>query len=149
MDRIRPWLYIGKYRDTLDPVLLSTYKIKAMLQLAQLVEHPGISSLYLPVEDGKPLPHDLLRQGLDFVIAQKSLEHNILIACGAGISRSAAFTVAALREVESISLTRAFREVKQRHSQALPHPVVWESVCKYYGETNPYEIYRYRHNTNI
>lgn len=34
MDAIRPWLYIGRYCDTLDIGLLRTYGIQAMLQFA-------------------------------------------------------------------------------------------------------------------
>ena len=52
MNAIRPWLYIGKYRETLDKDLLSTKKIDAMLQLAEAVKHPDITSIYLTVEDG-------------------------------------------------------------------------------------------------
>ena len=60
MDKIRPWLYIGKYRETLDGRYLSAHNITAMLLLAELVEHPGITSLYLAVEDGEPLPSESL-----------------------------------------------------------------------------------------
>ena len=70
MDKIRPWLYIGKYSDTLNMHLLSRHNIKAMLQLAELVEHPGITSLYLDVEDGEPLPHNLLRTGIEFELTE-------------------------------------------------------------------------------
>ena len=51
MDEIRPWLYIGKYRDTLDKNYLEFNSIKAMLQLADPVEQKGINSLFLVVED--------------------------------------------------------------------------------------------------
>lgn len=141
MDRIRPWLYIGKYSDTLNLRLLSMHNVEAMLQLAELVEHPGITSLYLEVEDGEPLSHDLLRTGVDFVIAEKQRGHNVLVSCGAGISRSAAFAIAVLKEVEEVSLLDAFLAVKQKHPQTLPHPTVWESVCNYYDEEDIYQIY--------
>jgi protein-tyrosine phosphatase len=139
MDRIRPWLYIGKYRDTLNPNLLAVNRIEAMLQLAELVEHPGIVSLYLPVEDFQPIPPDLLRQGIDFVRAQKQHEHRVLIACGAGINRSTAFAVAALREEEGLSLLDAFRAVKRVHPEAMPHPPIWASLCEYYQENIPFD----------
>ena len=141
MDKIRPWLYIGKYSDTLNAHLLLRHHIKAMLQLAELVEHPGITSLYLDVEDGEPLPHNLLRTGIEFVLTEKERGHNMLISCGAGISRSAAFTIAVLKEAEEMSLLDAFLAVKQKHPQTLPHPTVWESVCNYYGENDIYQIY--------
>jgi protein-tyrosine phosphatase len=139
MDRIRPWLYIGKYRDTLNPNLLAVNRIEAMLQLAQLVEHPGITSLYLPVEDFQPIPPALLRQGVDFVRAEKQREHRVLIACGAGINRSTAFAVAILREEEGLSLLDAFRAVKRVHPEATPHPPIWASLCEYYQENIPFD----------
>ncbi len=139
MDRLRPWLYIGKYRETLNHHLLAANQIEAMLQLAELVEHPGIISLYLPVEDFEPIPPDLLRQGVDFVRAEKRQGHRVLIACGAGINRSTAFAVATLREEEGLKLLDAFREVKRRHAEAMPHRSVWQSLCRYYEEDIPFE----------
>src|SRR5262245_40350070 len=139
MERIRPWLYIGKYRETLNRRLLETHQIEAMLQLAERVEQPGITSLYLPVEDFAPLKADLLRQGVDFVRTEKQSGHGVLIACGAGINRSSAFTIAVLKEEESLGLWEAFREVKRYHSRAMPHQPVWESLCDYYQEAIPFE----------
>jgi hypothetical protein len=139
---VRPWLYIGKYRETLDGHLLGANNIGAMLQLADLVDQPGIRSLYLPVDDGLPLPVDLLRQGVDFVRAEKRRGHIVLIACGAGISRSATFAVAALKEEEGLSLLDAYRVVKSRHPGAMPHFALWESLCSYYQEDVPFrELY--------
>jgi protein-tyrosine phosphatase len=110
-----------------------------MLLLAELVEHPGIRSLYLPVEDFAPLKTDLLRQGIDFVRAEKALGHSVLIACGAGINRSTAFAIAVLKEEEDLSLLEAFRTVKRQHSRGMPHRPVWESLCSYYEEEIPFE----------
>ena len=134
MNKIRSWLYIGKYRDTLDPYLLGLHRIDAMLQLAEAIKQPGITSLYLPVEDGEPLPFDLLRQGVNFALNEKRLEHTTLIACGADQSRSVAFAIAALKETEKLPLLAAWTEVKRRHPDALPHMALWESLCNYYGE---------------
>ncbi|HLF28318.1 MAG TPA: dual specificity protein phosphatase [Anaerolineae bacterium] len=135
---IRPWLYIGKFRETQDDVLLRRREIGAMLQLADSVKQPGIPSLYIPVEDGEPLPHDLLRMGVEFVRLEKALGRNVLIACGAGISRSVTFTIAALKEEEVLSLRAAFRQVRANHPEALPHPALWKSLCEYYGEEVSY-----------
>lgn len=134
MNAIRPWLYIGKYRETLDKDLLSAKKIDAMLQLAESVEHLNITSIYLPVEDGVPLPEHLLQQGVDFVLSEKSLGHTVLIACGAGMSRSVVFAVAVLKEVEGLSLLEALQAVKRHHPESLPHPALWKSLCAYYHE---------------
>ena len=138
MDEIRPWLFIGNYRDTLNNTYLGQKSIHAMLQLAEKVEIPNIVSLYLPVEDFAPLQHNLLRQGVDFIRRQKRDGNRILVACGAGINRSSAFCTAALKEEEDMSLFEAFKEVKKKHPESIPHEPVWESLCDYYNESTPY-----------
>ena len=134
MNKIRSWLYIGKYKETRNFYQLSKFKITSMLLLAELVEHPGITSRYLAVDDGVPLPTNLLREGVQFVIDEKKRVHTILVACGAGISRSATFATAVLKEVEQISLSEAFQIVKQNHPEAMPHPALWKSLCTFYNE---------------
>lgn len=145
MDQIRPWLYIGGIRDTLNLSYLSSKSIGAMLQLAAKVEQPGITSLYLPVEDFEPLKFDLLEKGISFVREQKKLGMRILIACGAGINRSSSFCTAALKEEERLGLFDAFKEVKIKHPEAMPHQPVWVSLCHYFNEQVPYlDVMRFK-----
>lgn len=134
MNKIRSWLYIGKYKDIRNFYLLSRFNITSMLLLAELVEHPGITSRYFAVDDGVPLPTNLLQEGIQFVTDEKKRDHTILVACGAGISRSATFATAVLKEVEQVSLLDAFKIVKQNHHKAMPHPALWKSLCTYYNE---------------
>lgn len=137
MDAINFWLYIGKYRDTLNSNLLSMHQIGAILEMAEPVTYPTIATLYLPVEDGVPLPQHFLRKGVDFILTAKRQEQKVLVACGAGISRSVAFAVAALKEAEGLSLLEALRLVHTHHAEALPHPALWKSLCDYYQEDVP------------
>ena len=139
MDEIRPWLFIGAYRDTLNKSYLDLKSIQAMLQLAEKVEQQNIISLYLPVEDLAPISSDHLRQGVDFIKEHKQQGNRVLVACGAGINRSSAFCAAALKEEEEgLSLFDAFKEVKYKHPESMPHEPVWDSLCKYYNEWTPY-----------
>jgi protein-tyrosine phosphatase len=138
MDEIRSWLYIGKYRDTLDKNYLDFKSIKAMLQLADPVEQKGINSLFLVVEDMGETPHTLIRQGVDFILNEKEKGNKVLVACGAGINRSTAFCMAALKEVEGLSLLDTYQEIKRKHPDSLPNGPVWESFCTYYNETTSY-----------
>jgi predicted protein tyrosine phosphatase len=138
MDEIRPWLFIGAYRDTLNKNYLDLKSIGAMLQLAEKVEQPNIISLYLPVEDIAPIPHSLLTQGIVFIREHRKQGKRILVACGAGINRSSAFCAAALKEDEGLSLFEAFKEVKRKHPESIPHKPVWESLCNYYDEPVSY-----------
>jgi len=138
MDEIRPWLYIGKHRDTFKKNHLDSKSIKAMLQLEDRVEQEGINSLFLSIDDMRPTPHRLIKQGVDFILAEKEKGHKILITCGAGINRSVGFCMAALKEVEGLSLLEAYKEVKRKHPESLPHEPIWESFCSYYDESTPY-----------
>ena len=58
----------------------------------------------------------------------------MLIACGAGMSRSVVFAVAVLKEAEGLSLLKALQVVKHYHPESLPHPALWKSLCAYYHE---------------
>jgi len=138
MDEIRPWLFIGKYRDTINHSYLVSKSINAMLLLAEKVELPNIVSLYLPVEDIAPISSEHIRQGVDFIRENKDKGNRILVACGAGINRSSAFCTAILKEEENISLFEAFKQVKSKHPESLPHQPVWESLCEYYKESTPF-----------
>lgn len=138
MDQIRPWLFIGKYRETLQSSYLQSKSIQAMLQLAEKVEQPGINSLYLPVEDFAPLKFSLLTKGVAFIREQKQLGNRVLVACAMGINRSSTYCTAALKEEEGLSLLDAFKEVKSKHPQSMPHEPVWESLCNYYEEKVSY-----------
>lgn len=138
MRQIRPWLYIGKYRDTLNPVLLAHYQIDAMLQFAEHVPYPHITTCYLNIDDGVPLPAQSIEQGISFIVQAYQQQQTLLIACRAGISRSSSFAIAALKETEALSLFEAFKVVKQQHPNAMPHPVIWESFCAYYKEHVPH-----------
>ncbi|MEJ2748466.1 MAG: dual specificity protein phosphatase [Anaerolineae bacterium] len=138
MNQVRPWLFIGKYRETRNLGLLRSHNIGAMLQLAELVEQPGIETCYLPVEDGVSLPLHLLQEGITFVQTQKAQGKRVFISCGAGISRSAAFVTAVLKETENLDLLTALKSVKQKHPDAMPHPAIWQSLCTYYNENIPF-----------
>lgn len=138
MDQIRQWLFIGKYRETLNKAYLDQKSIRAMLLLAEPVEQPEIVSLYLPVADVAPVSHKHLRQGVDFINEQRHVGNRVLVACGAGINRSAAFSVAALKEAEGLGLFDALKEVKRCHPESMPHEPVWISLCNYYGEQTSY-----------
>lgn len=139
MVRVRPWLYVGRYRDTIDLELLRASQIGAMLLLAEDVRQPGIESLYLDVTDGEPLAEAHLRQGVAFVRQQKAADRVVMVACGAGISRSVSFAMAALVEEEHLSLIDAYRTIRSVHPLALPNPALLESLHAYYQPGEPFD----------
>ncbi len=133
MNSIRDWLIIGKFRDTRSLDRLRVHGITAMLQLAGESVQPGIASKFVYVEDAESLPHDKLMAGVHFIREQHAHKRRILVACAAGISRSAAFCVAALKEIEELDLDTAYVEVHRAHPGAQPHPKLWISLCEYYN----------------
>ncbi len=134
MHQVRPWLFIGKYSETLNHDFLLRSKIRAILEIAAPVEYDDITTLYLPVDDGTALRPGVLPNGVAFVRSEYAQGNRILIACGAGISRSVAFAIAALKEEEDLSLIDAFHEIAKVHPEGMPHPELWQSLCEYYGE---------------
>ena len=139
MHTIRPWLCVGSYRDSVDGDLLRANQIGALLHLESMVRHPGVAGLYLPVEDAAPLAPDTLGQGMDFVRAARRADTTILIACAAGVSRSVAFACAALVEQEGLDLLAAYRAIRAAHRQALPHHLLWRSLCAHYAQPVDYQ----------
>lgn len=138
MNEIRPWLYLGDYNDTQNKNLLDFKSITSVLQLAGSVRLPGINLLYVPVKNLAPISAENFKEGVGFVLAEKEKGSKILVACAAGVNRSATFCVAALKEAEGLSLLEAFREVKRNRYQAMPQEFAWESLCRYYQEDVSY-----------
>lgn len=133
MYQIRDWLFIGKYSQTRQLSLLNEVGITAMLQLADHIPQPDIETLYLDVNDGETLPHSMIKRGVHFVRQQKKQDKKILVACGAGISRSSIFALAALMEEENLSIFDAYYEVFLRYRGAEPHPELMMSLSAYHG----------------
>ena len=138
MQIIRSWLIVGSYRDRQAADQLAAYGVESMLQLAGLITHPGIASFYLPIEDGEVIEQDVLARGIAYILAQHAAGRTVLVACGAGISRSTTFAIAALKAAEGRSLRDAARIVRQVHPQGMPHHALWSSLCAYYQEPVPY-----------
>lgn len=134
MYKIRDWLYIGKFAETRRRELLEDTGITAMLLLAQEVTHPNIESLYVALEDGEPMAHDKIKEGIAFIREQKEKGKVVLVACGAGISRSTIFSMAAIMEEEDFKLFDAYGEVYQYHRSARPHHELCISLSEYYGK---------------
>jgi protein-tyrosine phosphatase len=139
MHQIRDWLYIGNYRDTINRPLLDAYKIGAMLHLAERVEQPGIKTMVLLVDDGVHQTSENLKKGINFIRAQKAAGHRVIVACGAGISRSTTYALGALKEEEGGTVLDNLVKIKAKHPNALPHIRLWHSINQYYGENTLYQ----------
>lgn len=135
---IRPWLVVGKYTDTVNSDILRDHQVGAMLQLHQAVDHLDMPTMFLPLQDGKPVTMVELDQGIDFIRRHKAQGHTVLIACSAGVSRSVTLATAALKLEEGKSLLDTFHDVRERHPRALPDQVHWQALCQYFKEDIPF-----------
>lgn len=132
LDKIRDWLYIGDYHDARDEETIRKLGIKAILNIVEQTRYEGITLRYIPVEDGKPLTPSQISQGVSFIKVQRLFDRPILVNCGAGISRSTTFCMAALMDVEELSIFEAYDEVKKHHPEAEPHAALVVSLAKYH-----------------
>ena len=134
MYKIRDWLFIGKYSQIRVKDNLERNRISALLSLAEPIGHRGIESLHLKVVDGESARSDDIAAGVRFVREQKAAGQRVLIACGAGKSRSAMFTMAVLMEEENLTVFEAFREVYRQYRGAEPHHELVKSLAAYHGQ---------------
>jgi protein-tyrosine phosphatase len=134
MHQIRDWLYVASYRETQDPAKLKERNIGAVLHLQQLVEQEGINTLYIPIQEGIPLTKNQIATGLNYIREHHEQGKAIVVACGAGISRSVIFAVGALKMIEGLSLSKAFSDIRKVHERAMPDELHWQNMCNYFGE---------------
>ena len=134
MHKIRDWLYVSNYRETQDIAQLKNQAIGAVLQLHQPYEYKTIETLYVPVQEGFPLAKNDMVRGLNFVTDQHAQGKHVVVACGAGISRSVIFATGALKVAESLTLSKAFSEIRKKHERAMPDELHWQSMCAYFNE---------------
>lgn len=134
MHRIRDWLYTGGIAATENTDGLKVHQITAMLQLHHAVEQPGIASRFIYIEDARKIPKHQLEQGIDFIQQQHAADGVILVACGAGVSRSVTLATAALVVVEGLALVEAFTVVRAGNPRAMPDQTQWQSLAQYFDD---------------
>jgi protein-tyrosine phosphatase len=133
MYKIRDWLYISGYPEASNESVVRKEGIKAMLLLFKDLNYSGIEHLFLPVLDGQPMSPEMITKGVAFVKRHQERGQKVLVACGAGISRSVTMSTAALKEIEGLSLRDAFMDIRKINREALPDHVHWQSLLEYYG----------------
>lgn len=136
MHKIRDWLYISNYASASSSHIVKENKIEAMLQLYQAIKAKGLDTKFIPLQDGVPIREEQLQEGIAFIHQQREKNHRMLSTCGAGVSRSVTLAIVALKEIEGMSLARAYSNIHKLHPKAMPDHVHWTSVSDFYGENN-------------
>jgi len=103
-----------------------------VIRLATASSTPRVVALVdLPVEDGEPIPDHVIEAAVLHARDIRAAGLPLLLACYAGLSRSASIAYAVLRDM-GVTHAEALRRV--RSSAALrqwPHPVTLDSVVRW------------------
>lgn len=143
MKQIRDWLYVASFPAASSKLTRESVNIQAMLQLFEEIKIDNIETLFVQAQDGIPLTEDEIKQGVNFVKQHHEEGDVVMVTCGAGISRSVTFSVAALHEIEGLSLPEAYASIHKVHPDAMPDQTHWESITKYYGvDADFWEVWR-------
>ena len=138
MNEIRPWLLTGNWHEAQDLSFLQENNIEALLLLFRPVEHSNIETRFVATDDGYPFTEEMIVHGLDFIKEQHALGRRILVTCGAGVSRSPLFAIAALHEIEGLSMIDGYWQIKASNERAMPDQQQWDNVCDYFDEPTPF-----------
>ncbi|CAI9744424.1 specificity phosphatase 10-like [Octopus vulgaris] len=126
VSRILPFLYLGNERDAGNLQILKELDITYILNVTSHVrphfESQGIHYKTIPVTDSG---HQNLRKyfddAIEYIDEAKRNGAKILIHCQAGVSRSATVTIAYLLKHSTLSMTDAYRYVKQKRAIISPN----------------------------
>ena len=138
MFQIRDWLCISGYPEASTAKVVKAQGIEAMLQLFEAFDMDGVETHFIPVNDGIAMSKSMIQEGIEFIHKQRDAGRQLLMSCGAGISRSVTFSIIALKEMEGLSMEEAYRAIHEIHPKALPDHVHWQAVAEFYGEADDF-----------
>lgn len=140
LDHVIDGVYIAGFRALYNVDLMKHQQILHVLKLYQYEPFwpRPFRVLELPIVDGEPLPIPRLERGVRYIQRRVAQQEQVLVQCGAGISRSTTFVLAYLVE-RGMALPDAYRFLQQHHPAAAPAPALWQSLIDYYRL--PYTLY--------
>lgn len=133
VDHVVDGIYISGWRATLYCDRLREVGITNVLKLFddQPFFPDDFNVCTNVLADGEVIPPGVLRRGVDFVTKHVAAGKRVLVMCGAGISRSATFVLAAMLE-RGWEIRPAFILLREKHYEATPHPAMWRSLIVEY-----------------
>ncbi len=84
-----------------------------------------------PLNDGEFVPRRQMMRGVTFIREARAADRQVLVVCGAGVSRSSTFVLAYLLEC-GYDLHDAWRLLRARHPEASPAQQMWASLLAHY-----------------
>ncbi len=84
-----------------------------------------------PLNDGEFVPRQQMMRGVNFIRETRAADRQVLVVCGAGVSRSSTFVLAYLLEC-GYDLRDAWRLLRAHHPEACPAQQMWASLLAHY-----------------
>ena len=133
VDHVVDGIYISGWRATMFVDELRAAGITTVLKLFPDPPYfpEDFNVFENALDDGALIPPAILEHGVAFITEQVDAGARVLVMCGAGISRSATFVLAALYE-RGHDIREAFALLRDHHPEAAPHPALWKSLIAYY-----------------
>jgi atypical dual specificity phosphatase len=139
VNQVRPWLWIGDQDDGVHLGPLLRTGITAVFNATTISDNwpadarERIAYLRIDQDDGQPIPEEKLARFFDFLRAARDEGRVLLVHCGAGVSRAAAFCIAALMAVEALDWDLAEAEVRRARPIIGPAAPLKQSVLAYFA----------------
>ncbi len=89
--------------------------------------------LSMDIQDRVALPHDSIREAMEYIQAQLKAGRKVLVHCEMGISRSASIAAGYLHGFCGMPLEEAVDAVRAANPMADPHPALLESIREYFS----------------
>lgn len=126
-------IYLGKVRSYYVRDQLQKAGITHVLKL--YFHHPHWPETFTvcetPLDDEEFIPAETMQKGVSFLKEQVATGEEVLIVCGAGMSRSVTFILAYMLD-KGYDLKEAWEKVRARYRAAYPAPAMWESLIVHY-----------------
>lgn len=135
--KILPHLYVGNFASSANAKFLSDRNIKFILNVTPSPScnvQPDIEYLSISINDNEK--EDILSnfdQSIEFINKAKAAgpNHNILVHCHFGISRSVTIVIAYVMKEKEWPLARAMKFVRDRHPNGEPNFGFFHQMCEY------------------
>lgn len=138
--QINDFIFLGNHTNAKDLTWLQDNQIGWILNVSSIIPNSFPDQFnYLRIsildKDGQNLL-SYLGHTFDFIEQARTSGKNILIHCHMGISRSVSVTVAYLMRKNKLSLTQAYKIVKDKRSIVSPNLDFMGSLEQYHQELN-------------
>jgi len=135
MDKILDRVWLGDWHDGQNLQARKERIINVVLNLAEELDDPtweGEAYKKVGFKDGEPIPHEKIKEAVEFIHEHMKKKHRILIHCAAGASRAPTILIAYMYEC-GWDLDDAIMFVRSKRAVVNPNPILLRSLMEYYG----------------